>query len=117
VEVVNRVSGPGGTKGSVLYPILIGAMNPSIGDRPGSGSDACGGGETPDCMGPARQVNPLLHGLMFSLKDTAIPDECYFATAAFWISETAAAKAWPVQLPIQVNWADGIIIVVIASPS
>lgn len=45
-------------------------------------------------------ANPLVHGLLLSLKDTGIPDECFFATAAVWLSETVASRGAPVPLPI-----------------
>jgi len=44
--------------------------------------------------------NPLVHGLMFSLKDTAIPDESFFATAAHWLVNKYNEPDNPVKLAL-----------------
>ncbi|KAM3570090.1 hypothetical protein VYU27_007836 [Nannochloropsis oceanica] len=44
-------------------------------------------------------MHPDVQGLLLSLKDTGIPDESFFATAALWLQSTAAKQNRP-QLPI-----------------
>merc|ERR1711918_255090 len=41
-------------------------------------------------------TNQKLYGLLFSLKDTGIPDESYFSTAVKWMEKTSKAEEWPI---------------------
>ena len=41
-------------------------------------------------------TNQKLYGLLFSLKDTGIPDESFFSTAVKWMEKTSKAEKWPI---------------------